>query len=223
MPFEVERFANHLLEGDQYAAWDEITHYLEAGLNSLYIYHQVITRAMEHIGTLWEKDIITVADEHLATSVCDVLLTRFDHLLTPPPGRSTAAAPPRVMLFCLEKERHSLGIKMLASLFKQAGWEVHLLGPDLPLEFALMSAAKWKPDVIALSVSIFYHLPQLKSYIESLEKLEHRPTVMVGGRLAGLYDLSSYGSDRTLLFRDLPEVYDWLQGYRHEEDARATS
>lgn len=225
MSFEVERFANHLLAGDQRAAWAEVMTSQQAGHNSLYIFDQVITKAMEHIGTLWEQNEITVADEHLATSVCDVVLTYCESLFLEA-GQALAAKPAgRAMFFCLESERHYLGIKMVSLLFKQAGWEVQFLGPDLPLEYAITKAAKWKPDVIGISVSIAYHLPHLRAYIKALESLEQRPLVMVGGRMVNRYDLRPYGTDRTMFVFGLPQVQQWLQAYGEEEQVikRATS
>lgn len=44
------------------------------------------------------------------------------------------------------------------------------------------------PDVIGLSVSIAYNLPNLQTYVKALEDLNYGPTVLVGGRLAEKYD-----------------------------------
>ncbi|WP_397351496.1 B12-binding domain-containing protein [Paenibacillus sp. Y412MC10] len=39
--------------------------------------------AMRYVGSLWEQNLITVANEHLASCVCDILLTRYAGLVKP--------------------------------------------------------------------------------------------------------------------------------------------
>ncbi|WP_254434125.1 B12-binding domain-containing protein [Halobacillus sp. Marseille-Q1614] len=71
------KLAHYFLEGDEEGALE----YIE-GLFSkyprLYLYEDIITPAMYHVGELWEKNEISVADEHLATAICDFVLSRLD-------------------------------------------------------------------------------------------------------------------------------------------------
>lgn len=208
MRLEAERFAEHLLAADLDSAWLEIEEYSKAGQNSLFLYDRLITPAMYHIGSLWEQDIISVADEHLATGVCDVLLSRYETTLAKKTPRR--GAPKRAMLFGIQHERHILGLRMVAALFREAGWEVRFLGADLPLEYAVTNATRWKPDLIGLSLSCQPHLELLPAYTAALEALEHRPAVLVGGRLAALADLRPHVTERTIVLPDLLHVAHWL-------------
>lgn len=200
--------AQLLLEGDQDASWELIEEERRESRESLYIYEEIITKAMGHIGDLWETNKITVADEHLATSTCDYLLARYLWHK----GRDRRPAPhgKKAMFLCVENEQHYLGLKMASQLFTEYGWETKFHGPNLPLEYVMKAAREWKPDAICLSFSILYHAEHLSPYIKELEKLPNQPTVIVGGRLLSKYEFHRSGSDRTLFLRNLVDVNNWL-------------
>ncbi|MCI3920606.1 B12-binding domain-containing protein [Paenibacillus sp. TRM 82003] len=207
MSFEARAFAEQLLQGNQAGAWDLVMRYREAGKNSLFIYNVLFTGAMRHIGDLWEQNRISVADEHLASAVCDIVMDRYAAAVE----RWSEVKAGKAMFFCLENEDHYLGLKTVSQLFEEYGWESRFYGPNLPLDYALVGAMNWKPDVIGLSVSLAYQLPKLKEYVSELEKLPFRPLVMVGGRLTGKYNMEQYCSAKTMLVTDLVEVQQWLQ------------
>ncbi|WP_234982400.1 cobalamin B12-binding domain-containing protein [Edaphobacillus lindanitolerans] len=194
-----------MLEGDADKAWECIQRY--PAVSRLDVYQNLLTPAMQQVGHLWEMNEITVADEHLATATCDFVLSKL--AFHPDKRRSGRKA----MFLCLDGEQHYIGLKMVNSIFEEQGWETRYLGPSLPLEYALDFAKTWRPDVIGLSVGIVYHLPKLKDYAEAFAALPDSPSVLLGGRLAGLYDLRPYCSADTVILRDLPETEQWLRHF----------
>ncbi|WP_226670118.1 B12-binding domain-containing protein [Metabacillus litoralis] len=209
MAWNVEEFASYLLIGDEDMAWDITIKAIERDAGRTELFEELITKAMQYIGYLWENDQITVADEHLATSTCEYILARF-HNYMKKEQKLRLFAEKKALFLCLENEQHTIGLKMASQLFEEYGWKTQLLGANLPLEYALQSASKWKPDVIGLSFSIWYHAEILAKYIQALEDLPHKPVVIVGGRLLSNYDFSSYCSDKTCLFPSLNELKGWL-------------
>jgi MerR family transcriptional regulator, light-induced transcriptional regulator len=213
MNFETEQLAETMLSGDYSKSWEIIQKQFSAKRNSLYIYDKLLTDAMRYIGQLWEHNAISVADEHLASAVCDRLITQYSELQP-----ADTSSRKKAMFLCMEGEQHYLGLKMVSSFFQECGWSTRFYGPNLPLEYALISALSWKPDVVGLSVSMVYPLPKLADYIRAFEQLHHKPTVLVGGRLVGKYDLPSHGSKRTVFITDLLELQQWMreqQGKQH--------
>lgn len=113
---------------------------------------------------------------------------------------------------------HYLGLKMVKILFEENGWNTLYFGPNLPLEYVIKKAGTWKPNVIGLSVSIVYHLPQLQNYIRELSQLPGMPRILLGGRMAGKYNLFS-SEKHTEIFEDLNVLEDWLkQNGKGEKD-----
>ncbi|MBM7840398.1 methanogenic corrinoid protein MtbC1 [Alkalihalobacillus xiaoxiensis] len=201
-------FVEALLAGDEDAAWDCVCRLSEAGFNSISLYENVFTKAMTQIGFLWEQNKVTIAEEHLATSTCNFVLTRYHHYMRkwskPKNGKT-------MMLLCLDQEQHDLGVKMCACLLEEHGWTTRLLGASVPLEQAELMGEKWQPDAIALSVSIPYHARGLDLYVNTLEKLPHKPTLLIGGRLVSMYDLRPLCTEQTILIKNLSELQQWQQ------------
>lgn len=215
-----DQLVTHLLSGDQDRAWDIIMKASLNGENSLFIYQDIVTEAMREIGALWEKNEISVADEHLATTTCDFLLSRY-HFYKKPSYKHTLS-PKKAMFLCLEQEQHFLGLKMASLLFEEHGWKTRLLGANLPLEYAQKVADEWEADVACLSVTIAYHTSRLTNYIQSLEKGKSKPVVLLGGRLLSKYDFSPHTSLDTHQFIDFNQLEKWLLSGEREvkENAR---
>lgn len=205
--------AQLLLKGDQDASWELIEDERKASKGSLFIYENIFTVAMRHIGHLWETNKITVADEHLATSTCDYILARYNWQNGK--DKQISSIGEKAMFLCVENEQHYLGLKMACQLFSEYGWETKFHGPNLPLEYVKKSAEEWKPDAICLSFSILYHAENLRPYIKELEELPNHPAVIVGGRLLSQYGFERYGSERTLFLKNLKDVNDWLDRHQH--------
>ncbi|PLT29599.1 cobalamin B12-binding domain-containing protein [Peribacillus deserti] len=196
-------FARILLEGNVEAALEYIKQYNY--FDRFSIFDHIVTPSLFYIGELWEQNEISVADEHLATGVCDFVLSRLY-----PPAGSAGSLAKKAMFFCLEGEQHYLGLKMVSSLFEEKGWSTRNLGPNLPLEYAFNYARDWRPNIIGLSVSIVYHLPKLKTCVEALAKLPYKPIILVGGRLAGKYDLEPYCENKAVILKDLESLESWV-------------
>ena len=155
---------------------------LEHGMSLPALYQRVITPAMYEIGELWEKGVVTVADEHAAT----VLTHRVLAGLRPPvqislekPGGPTG---PRVVLAAVEGERHALGLRMLADVLEEAGYCAICLGADVPTEALFQSLTAFSPSVLALSAT----MPDLGPTLESVAARARREhpglEVIVGGQ-----------------------------------------
>jgi MerR family transcriptional regulator, light-induced transcriptional regulator len=210
------RLVNQLLSGNQDSAWDIVEEALQKGASSLDIYESLLTPAMYYIGTLWEKNIVTVADEHVATTTCDYVLTRYGFYkeMTSESKKEYG----KVMLFCLEEEQHFIGLKMVSLLFEEHGFDTRFLGADLPKEAAEVMAKDWQPDIVALSASISYHLDQLPQYVNMLEDLNPKPITLVGGRLIATNHVASTILEKAKQMPSLNELNEWLLRYKKGVD-----
>lgn len=206
------KIARLLLEGKENEAIEYI-HSIQNPINRLALYEELLTPSMYHIGELWENNEISVADEHLATALCDYILSRLDN------EKVEVVHDKKVLLFGVEEEQHYLGLKMVASIFRENGWHVRYLGPNLPLDHARKQIENFQPDVIGVSAALSYRLPVLKETIESFEDLSWKPITLIGGRMAKEYDLSSFTSDRVLVIKDLDTLRSWLEEERLNIDA----
>ncbi|MBS2967725.1 B12-binding domain-containing protein [Metabacillus sp. KIGAM252] len=203
-----EQLAKCLLEGDHEASWEIIKIHISEGASALDLFEGLITRAMQHVGVLWENNEITVADEHLATSTCDYILSKYQYYMRE--NKPEPEAHKKAMFLCVQDEDHYIGLKMVHILFEENGWQTKFMGPNLPLEFALSAAEKWKPEVIGLSFSLNYRAGQLKEYISRLESIQTNPTVLLGGRLLLTHDFTQFGSEKTRFIPTLTQLAEWF-------------
>ncbi|KZZ84021.1 cobalamin B12-binding domain-containing protein [Bacillus sp. SJS] len=203
-----EKLARFLLEGDHEASWETVQIHIREGATTLALFEDVLTKAMQHVGVLWENNEITVADEHLATSTCDYILSKYQHYMRE--NKPVMETGKKAMFLCVQDEDHYIGLKMVHILFEENGWQTKFMGPNLPLEFALSAAEKWKPEVIGLSFSLNYRAGQLKEYISRLESIETNPIVLLGGRLLLTHDFTKFGSEKTRFIPTLTQLAEWF-------------
>ncbi|RDY70895.1 cobalamin-binding domain protein [Halobacillus trueperi] len=213
MDVQHEQLAHYFLQGDDQGAIEFIKTMLEKYPRA-YLYGDIITPAMYYVGELWERNEISVADEHLATAICDFVLSKLDaesgHVSRKQQKNFKA------MLFGVEEEQHYIGLKMVADTFKEHGWRVRYLGPALPMEHSFTQIEKYRPDVIGISAALPYRLKTIKMVLEHFAELDWNPLIMIGGRLAKEYNLKEFESDQVMVVKDLGDLKRWFNEGREE-------
>ncbi|SDJ62095.1 cobalamin B12-binding domain-containing protein [Salimicrobium halophilum] len=197
-----KQLASHLLEGEEKEALELVQQWKEE--RSLTEVHEdIITPAMYHVGELWQKNEITVADEHLATAICDYILT----LLSP---RTSETNGRKAIFFNVEEEQHHLGLKMAADLFREQGWDARFLGAGMPNDHVLSQIEKYQPDVVCVSASLSYRVPALKEIIRIIEETVPGSYILVGGRIVQKYGMKEWNTSRVDTLGSLAEIKGWL-------------
>ena len=125
------RFGDVLRVGDGAAAERIVDDALAAGMAPAAIQSLVITPAMIRVGELWESRAIGVADEHLASSISQRALIRLFARLSAGPARPRSRE--RVLLAAVDGQRHVLGLRMVADVLEDAGFDVLDLGESVPV------------------------------------------------------------------------------------------
>jgi len=170
------------------------------------LYENVVKPAMYQIGQLWENGEISVASEHLASAIVEGVLNELYAGLVS--GKRSGRV---AVTACVEDEKHQIGIKMVSDVFEMHGWNVFFLGADTPCEELLRFLHTVKADVLALSLSIYFHLPMLEKMLQRIRQEFPALPVLVGGqafRYGGLDVLDQYnGVD---FAGNLQDLDNWL-------------
>ena len=174
-----EGYLTAVRSGDRRAAFDIIEQTRAAGLDLRTMYLQVFQPTLREIGRLWQENLLTVAEEHLATAITQSAMLRVFGTLDLP-----ELAGPLLIAACAETERHEIGLRMLCDFMDVEGWETVFLGASVPAEDLVRMVVDRQPDVVALSASIPPHLPQLRTTITAIREAagEKQPLILVGGR-----------------------------------------
>lgn len=174
----VEALVGHLVAGERDPAVRAALALQSAGTPYPQIAAGWLQPALYEVGRRWQRREITVAQEHLATALCQDLLLRVlaQSPFAEPCGR-------RAVFAAVEGNRHALGVRIVADTFEMAGWEVHFLGADTPTRDLVAHVGAERPDLVGLSASLPTQLPVLRGAIAALgaELGARRPSVLVGG------------------------------------------
>jgi methanogenic corrinoid protein MtbC1 len=138
----------------------------------------MIQPALYRIGEKWQANQITVAQEHLATAIVQMVMPMGLMRSQPP-----APLDKRVLLACVEGNQHAVGLAMVSDAFALAGWQVQYLGANVPTTALVAQIQASQPDLVGLSVSFPQQLRVAKLVIAQLQACmgTTRPAVMVGG------------------------------------------
>lgn len=168
-----------LRAGERRRAFAAVDGARAAGLPLQVIYLDVLQPAMREIGRLWQENLLSVAEEHLATAITLSVMLRLTDSSTWTPSR-----PRRLIAACAEHERHEIGLRMLCDLLDQEGWETHYLGATVPTESLVGMVRDRRPDVVALSATIAPHLPHVRATIATIREATapEPPLFLLGGR-----------------------------------------
>jgi methanogenic corrinoid protein MtbC1 len=170
-------FLKALLAGKRQPCRDMVQALLDAQIELKTLFTDLFQRSMYEVGELWENNQITVANEHLATSITESLLN-----LAYPALFAVDRCGKKAVISCSANEYHQVGGKMVADIFELNGWDGHFLGANLPHEELARFIQDVEPDVVGLSLSIIGNLDHLTRGIEVLRTDFPNLDLLIGGQ-----------------------------------------
>jgi methylmalonyl-CoA mutase cobalamin-binding domain/chain len=171
------RFLDALLAADRRAASQMILDAVQNGVTIPDIYMQVFQRTQREIGRLWQINQISVAHEHFCTAATQLIMSQlYPYIFTG--ERKTQ----RIVVACVGGELHEIGARMVADFFEMKGWDTYFLGANTPPESILHMVEERRAEVLALSVTMTFHVSKLTKIIQDLRSARSQPVrILVGG------------------------------------------
>jgi methanogenic corrinoid protein MtbC1 len=172
----LKAYGEALLAGQRSDAIAVIRKALADGVPIKALYRDVFHPFQISLGERWHRREISVAQEHLATASTQYIMSMlYDELMaTPKRDRVLIGA-------CIGGELHEMGMRMICDYMEASGWHTHYLGANMPEKDLIEMAQEKKPHAIALSCTMAFHLPRLKSAIRALREALPEIPVVVGG------------------------------------------
>lgn len=191
-----DSFLDALLDGNAQQAIERVMPFVRQPSDLEPLYLHLIAPVMHHIGQLWETGQITVAQEHLASAIVGRLMAGFSTFRF-----QTARKPFRALISAAPNEFHEIGAWMVSDLLELDGWQVRYLGANTPERDLLEMLDSFQPHVLALSVTMPFHVPRALEFTKKLRSSKRFPDlrIMVGGAGAGAFqeNLQAAGVDAT--------------------------
>jgi methanogenic corrinoid protein MtbC1 len=170
-------YAEALLSADEAAAEIAIREAMDAGLDTARIDDEIIAPALWRIGNLWERGEISVADEHIATeiSIRVLALQREAQRVVQTRGQH------RVLLAAPAGEQHIVALRMVDNLLRNAGYEVAMLGSDVPGDALIALMHRRPPEVVCLTSTMADPAAQVLATIGALQRRWPAMGFVIGG------------------------------------------
>jgi len=150
---------------------------VEAGTLISDVYLRVFQPTLYLVGRLWQIQILSVAQEHLFTAITQNAMAQLYPYIM-----SGSRNDWRLTATCVDSELHEVGIRMVADLFELEGWRTHFLGANTPSEALLDILDETRPHVVALSVTMSFHLGKAEKLITAIRDAGiPGMKIMVGG------------------------------------------
>lgn len=170
-------YISNLLNGNRRECKQIVENLVIAEVDVRDIYLNLFQRSMYEVGSLWEHNKISVSVEHLATSITMMLINTIYPLLFSPEKKNKSA-----VIACVENEYHQLGSQMVSDIFELNGWNGYFLGGNSPVGDLLKFVDSRKPDVVGLSLAIYFNMQNLWKTVEILQREFPHIPVLVGGQ-----------------------------------------
>jgi len=177
-------FENHkmflecLLNGEKESGRAFLINLQNSGIKLKDIYLNILEKALKEVGELWEKGTIDVWKEHyISEAIFD-----FMRELKIRENKLSGKAP-SLMALTAGPELHNIGLKMITDLLELEGWSVNYLGSNIPVQSVIKAIEVEKPKVIAISVTIPFHIDSAKNLITAIKIHfgKRTPKIIVGG------------------------------------------
>jgi methanogenic corrinoid protein MtbC1/DNA-binding XRE family transcriptional regulator len=179
----VAGYLQALLAGDERAAIKVVDPLLEKGASVVDFYLKLFTPALQRVGELWCAGDISVADERLATEITITIMDRLRLAMKLPRRLSD-----RILISCIEGERHYVGARMVADLFQMEGWQVDFLGPDVPTPALAAMILQRRPRLVGLSVTLPQNKRHIADVVDEMAGLKFPPVMVLGGQAVSAND-----------------------------------
>ncbi len=150
---------------------------LDDGYDALELIMDGLAAGMEIVGDLYDRHEYFVPEVLMCA---DALYGGLD-ILRPhiPPKEGGLNA--QVVIGSIQGDVHDIGKNLVKMMFDVAGWEVHDLGRDVPLEKFVEEQLKTDAEVVAMSAMMTTTMLGMKKVIQMIKDKNPNVAIMLGG------------------------------------------
>jgi methanogenic corrinoid protein MtbC1 len=131
------------------------------------------------------------------TLLCAKALYAALDILKPHIKTTSGAAKGQVVLGVMQGDVHDLGKNLIKSIFESAGWTVHDLGRDVPIQKFVDEQLKTDSDIVMLSAMMTTSMVGMKKLIPMIKEKNPNVKIMIGGAPISEKTVEEYGADST--------------------------
>ena len=160
---------------------DEIKGYAQEWLDDGYVALEGImdglAAGMEVVGDLYDRNEYFVPEVLMCA---DALYAGLD-ILRPHVPKKEGGPNAQVVIGSIQGDVHDIGKNLVKMMFDVAGWDVHDLGRDVPLEKFVEEQMRTDSEVVAMSAMMTTTMLGMKKVIKMIKEKNPNVAIMLGG------------------------------------------
>ncbi|MEE8168250.1 MAG: corrinoid protein [Candidatus Hydrothermarchaeales archaeon] len=188
---------------------------LDSGMDAQEGIFEGLSVGMEEVGELFERNEYFVPE----VLMCAEALYAGLDILKPHVKAGEGRIKGEVIIGTVEGDVHDIGKNIVRMMFEIAGFTVHDLGKDVPLDKFVDEQIKTNSDIICLSAMMTTTMVGMKKAIEKLREKNPDVKIMIGGapvteKVADMWGADGYAPDATNALKEAINMVTSLRGMR---------
>ena len=166
---------------------------VDEGLNAYDAVMNGLAAGMEIVGDLYDKHEYFVPELLLCADALYAGLDILKPLIKPEDIGESAKG--QVVIGTVQGDVHDIGKNIIKMMFEVAGFTVHDLGRDVPLEKFVEEQMRTDSDIVALSAMMTTTMMGMKKVVEMIKEKNPNVAIMLGGAPVSKDVTELFGAD----------------------------
>ena len=166
---------------------------LDEGVDPVEILQKGIIVGLQEVGKKFESQEYFLAELMMAGKLGEACM----QMVTPHLPKNTGPAAGTVVIGAVQGDLHDIGYGLVANQLKLAGFNVHMLGVNIPSMQFIEKAQEYKADIIGLSAFLVTTIPNCTEVVKYLRDMGIRDKfkVIIGGAETNKQKAAEMGCD----------------------------
>jgi len=212
----IEKLRKGVIEFDEDLVRQASHEALEVGMDAYQVINDGLGAGTDVVGELFSKKEYFVPEVLMSA---DALYVGLDILRPHVVRDERSQAIGEVVIGTVEGDVHDIGKNLVKMMFEIAGFTVHDLGRDVPLDQFLEEQIRTDSDIVCLSAMMTTTMLGMKTVIDKLKAKNPNVKIMIGGaplsaEIAEKWGADGYAPDAP---NALQEALNMIKGLREME------
>ncbi len=186
------RLKQGVIDYDEEAVKEAAQEALEEGMDAYEAIMDGLSAGMEVVGDLYEKKEYFVPELLMCA---DAMYLGLDVLRPHIKEESRGELKGQVVIGTVQGDVHDVGKNLIKIMFEVAGFTVHDLGRDVPLEKFVEEQMKTDADIVAISAMMTTTMMGMQKAVEMIRERNPNVAIMLGGAPVTQEVASLFGAD----------------------------
>jgi len=173
----LEKLKEGVVEYEEDTVKEASQQWLDEGYLALDGIMDGLAAGMEIVGDLYDKNEYFVPE----VLMCADALYGGLAILRPHVPKSDEGVNAQVVIGSIQGDVHDIGKNLVKMMFDVAGWDVHDLGRDVPLENFVEEQLRTDSEVVAMSAMMTTTMLGMKKVIAMIKEKNPNVAIMLGG------------------------------------------